>query len=234
MPGLKPLRLNSLRDAPAFVACWLWSAAAGAQSAPDAAGLADSAARALDLQTSMPARATGPEPDVPWWLRLLGQLSLDTFRTMVWIAIICGAIVLFYFVSDMFRSGFFGRRAGWDEAPELAGGSAGGGRTDAAAQLAADDLARQGRFVEAMHVLLLQGLAEMRKRLDLSFADSLTSREIMRQAPVSTSAKTALGEIVGWVERAYFGDHPAGNDAYVACRRSFAALSEALSGEARR
>jgi hypothetical protein len=94
--------------------------------------------------------------------------------------------------------------------------------------VAADDLAAQGRFVEAMHVLLLLGLDEMRLRLDFRFADSLTSREIVVRSNAPADAKTALREIIQWVELAYFGDHPADRNDYDACRRSFLALGSAL------
>jgi len=79
-----------------------------------------------------------------------------------------------------------------------------------------------------MHVLLLQSLSEMRKRLDLRFADSLTSREIMRRASVSKRARTALHDIVAAVERAYFGEHPAEAADYAACRTRFRTFSHAL------
>jgi hypothetical protein len=84
-----------------------------------------------------------------------------------------------------------------------------------------------------MHVLLLQGLDEMRMRLDLRFADSLTSREIVSRANAPAAAKTALGEIIRWVELAYFGDHPADRNDYDACRRSFIALGGALGAGGR-
>ena len=79
-------------------------------------------------------------------------------------------------------------------------------------------------------MLLLQALADMRSRLDVAIADSLTSREILRRAAVSPTAKSALQEIVGAVERAYFGDHPAGEHDYVACRDNFSAFVGALRG----
>ena len=52
------------------------------------------------------------------------------------------------------------------------GASQTGPRTPEVVLGAADELAAQGRFVEAMHVLLLQALADIRRRLDEEFADS--------------------------------------------------------------
>jgi hypothetical protein len=101
-------------------------------------------------------------------------------------------------------------------------------RTPAAVLGAADQLAAEGRFVDAMHVLLLQGLAAIRERLDEHFADSLTSREILRSTRLSETGRTSLRDIISRVELTYFGQRPAALADYVACRASFNTLAEAL------
>ena len=93
---------------------------------------------------------------------------------------------------------------------------------------AADELAAQGRFVEAMHVLLLQALADIRKRLQEEFADSMTSREILRSRQVSDALRRPLRDVINRVEWTYFGGHPAARDDYLACRTSFSTLVAAL------
>ncbi|HZC79118.1 MAG TPA: DUF4129 domain-containing protein, partial [Ktedonobacterales bacterium] len=95
-----------------------------------------------------------------------------------------------------------------------------------------DELAAQGRFVEAMHVLLLQGLAAIRAGLDEEFADSLTSREILRRARLSDPGRASLRDIVNRVEWTYFGQYPAALADYEACRTSFNTLTQALHGGA--
>ena len=175
-------------------------------------------ARAHDLQTDLPSVEAGEK----WRLRL----NLQFVEILLYVAVGCGIVVLFYYLRDMLPGRGIGQRSAWDETSELTG--SGPARSDEAAQIEADELARQGRFVEAMHVLLLQGLNEMRKRLDLRFADSLTSREIVRQADVPSDARGALRDIIGWVERAYFGTYSATSHDYLACRQSFSALSDAL------
>src|SRR5262249_10252575 len=96
---------------------------------------------------------------------------------------------------------------------------------------AADDLARQGRFVDAMHVLLLQGLADIRRYLSEEHADSLTSREILRSTKLSDTGREPLRDIIARVEWTYFGKHPAEREDYAACRASFDALARALHGK---
>src|SRR5262249_37057872 len=97
---------------------------------------------------------------------------------------------------------------------------------------AADDLARQGRFVDAMHVLLLQGLADMRRYLGEQHPDSLTSREILRSTKISDAGREPLRDIISRVEWSYFGKPPAEREDYAACRASFDALARALHGRA--
>jgi hypothetical protein len=114
-------------------------------------------------------------------------------------------------------------------------GSLGAGRagSSAAALGAADQLAAEGRFVEAMHVLLLRGLAAIREGLDEQFGDSLTSREILRSTRLPEAGRASLRDIVNRVELTYFGQRPAAHEDYVACRSSFNALALALQGGAR-
>jgi hypothetical protein len=128
----------------------------------------------------------------------------------------------------------------WDELPiwSLGWGRNWSDDAEAAAELeagapeavaaAADDLARQGRFSEAMHALLLQSLADVRSRLDEQFADSLTSREILRSTKLPGEGREPLREIIARVERTYFGEYAAGPQDYRACRDRFAELERVL------
>jgi hypothetical protein len=175
--------------------------------------------KSQDLQTELPS--TQPEEKTE-----SRSLSLDLTRFLLWTTVLIGACVLAYCIYEIVPA-LGGRPPGWNDSIGGVGGMAQGADA-AAARLAADELAAQGRFVEAMHVLLLQGLDEMRMRLDLRFADSLTSREIVGRANAPTDAKTALRDIIRWVELAYFGDHPVDRTDYDACRRSYVALDSSL------
>ncbi len=90
--------------------------------------------------------------------------------------------------------------SGWTADESVPGDAA--GRPPEVVLGAADELAAEGRFVEAMHVLLLQALADMRRRLDEQFADSLTSREILRacQAPGRGAGGAARHRRAGGVD----------------------------------
>jgi hypothetical protein len=97
------------------------------------------------------------------------------------------------------------------------------------AQLEADDLARQGHYREAMHLLLLKGLNEIRRQLGTSFAISLTSREILRRLQLPDAGRQSLTAIIRSVELTYFGDEDAGQSDYSDCRSNFETLKHSLA-----
>jgi hypothetical protein len=179
---------------------------------------ADEAIRRLDLQTELPR---APEP-LSWHF----DLPPETF----WVVIAIALGVLLYAFRDLIpvlRSGAGGT---WAEDEIVPGAIAPG---DQAVVIgAADELAAGGRFVEAMHVLLLHGLAHIRLRLDQQFSDSLTSREILSSTNLPEAARASLRDVVTRVELTYFGQQSAGLADYTACRESFNALARALYGSA--
>lgn len=102
----------------------------------------------------------------------------------------------------------------------------------AAVRLEADELAGQGRYAEAMHVLLLQSVGEMRLRLRVPISVALTSREILDRIALEPEAHDALSDIIGRVEISYFGTHEPGRDEYSLCRASYSTLVALLGGAA--
>jgi len=85
----------------------------------------------------------------------------------------------------------------------------------------AEALARQGKFDEAIHVLLLQTLGELSARLDNPLPDALTSREILEHVPVPDDARLALSGLITSVEVTHFGDQVPGEADYQRCLGSF-------------
>jgi hypothetical protein len=196
----------------------IWAGPLRAQSSEQVQQAADAAIRRLDLQTEFPR---GAEP-LSWHLNLPPET--------LWVVLAIALGILAYAFRDLIpilRTG----AGGIAQAEEsVAGAATPGGQ--ALVIEAADELAARGRFVEAMHLLLLHGLAHIRQRLDQQFSDSLTSREILYSTNLPEAARASLRDVVGRVELTYFGQRPAGLADYTACRESFNALGRALYGSA--
>jgi hypothetical protein len=101
------------------------------------------------------------------------------------------------------------------------------------AEITADELAKQGAYTEAMHVLLLRAVAELRLRLNEHYADSMTSREILRRTRISDNGRQAFQDIIARVEWTYFGAYPAELSDYNACRENFTRLISGLQSVGR-
>jgi hypothetical protein len=179
----------------------------------------DAALHKLDLQLELPT------PDIEdnwsWNFRIPPEFLL--------LGLVLGLGVLAYQFKDMIPIWRLRRDRRWDS-PAVTGDES---RQPASVTVlvAADELAGQGRFVEAMHLLLLQSLTALRERLNEPFADSLTSREILRGTRLSKTGKASLLEIVARVEWSYFGKHPAERRDYEACRTRFDELAQSLRNE---
>jgi hypothetical protein len=194
-----------------------------AQAATDAGEIVRQAIRRHGIQADMPV----PAPRASSWLDWLKfDISADTGRILLWGAVILGVAVTIWSLRDSLPAFSRSRRI---KAGELPPGLSDPSARMEEAQLEADDLARRGQYGEAMHVLLLKSLAEIRLRLGTSFAVSLTSREILRKVSLPQSGSGALGAIVQSVEQTYFGGRPAGREDYLGCRQEFETLRRSLA-----
>jgi hypothetical protein len=189
-----------------------------AQTSQQAQAAADEAIRKLDLQTEFPR---GAEPL---------NFHFDLPPEVLWIVIAIALGALLYAFRDLIPIWRSGTGGAWAEEASPLGESSPGNQ--GVIVEAADELAAHGRFVEAMHMLLLHGLAHIRARLDQQFSDSLTSREILYSSNLSEAARASLRDVVNRVELTYFGQRPAGLADYTACRESFNALERSLYGSA--
>jgi hypothetical protein len=94
----------------------------------------------------------------------------------------------------------------------------------APASLDAERLAAEGRFAEAIHALLLRGLA---KSASAAARPALTSREVLRDLRLPGEARQALEALVRSVEWAHFGGRPVGAAEYEASLAEYRRLREA-------
>jgi hypothetical protein len=197
----------------ALVAVVLAHTPALSQSVEQAAG---DAIRELGLQTTLP----GDPQEAPWNMQLPAVL--------VWAVLICGLALVLYLCRDMLPIWRLWPGRGWQANGGPESTTAAQVQLDAAAT--ADELGQQGRFAEAIHMLLILSLGEIRRHLGEHFAASLTSREILRGTRLPTQGHGCLRDIVARVEWTYFGGYPATADDYAACRQKFETLRALLRG----
>lgn len=195
-------------------------------STEDARTAAHNAARGLDLQTEPPEKKYRPikTENLPELPNI--DIGAQVARYVLWGAAAVVLVIILMTLRDNLWSSSRRRRLRHEDAEELAPGAS-TARMDKA-QGEADELARLGGFAEAMHLLLLQSVGELRLRLGISIAASLTSREILHRIGLAPEGRAAFADIIGRVEISYFGPHQPGKEEYLACRRNFETLTEAL------
>lgn len=69
----------------------------------------------------------------------------------------------------------------------------------------AEQLAKSGKFAEAVHLLLFRSIEDIQKKLEGGVPKSLTAREIGSLSSIPQLAQTALSPIIMIVEGSYFG-----------------------------
>jgi hypothetical protein len=131
-------------------------------------------------------------------------------RVIFWVFVIaCGCFLVFAIVH------FIAQRGRHPDAQQALAGS-----TDRAVRVGedapslsrqahddAEHLAAEGRFAEAIHVLLLRTLTELGRK-EGRFSVDLTSREILAKVRVREDPRQALKVLVGSVEKSLFAQRP--------------------------
>ncbi|AXE64767.1 hypothetical protein BBF93_11420 [Hyphomonas sp. CACIAM 19H1] len=181
-----------------------------------------------DLQLARPEQADIEiEPrEPPGWIRAIGEFLEalgPLFKLIFWIA--AGAVILglLYFLfgeAIRMRLGFTRKekvKAVDDVLTDI--------RPDAdrARSLLeeADALAREGRFAEAVHLLLFRSIEDVQERLEGGVPTSLTAREIAGLGSLPDRARRALRPIIQIVENSFFGGRDVDAEGWQNARRSY-------------
>jgi hypothetical protein len=212
--------------AAAALACASPCSAAPAPDDPRA--IAASVAHELRVQDSLPgdpsrtqtrgnAEGSAGTPSAPPPSVHPGTLS----PALGWIALAFAAVFLAAMVFDAFASR---RRSSALAKLTASEGVATPGAPRSALQVSlasADELAAAGRYTEAIHQLLSDAVAMLRRRVGPELSDALTSREIVRTLRLPDAERSALGEMVRRVEHTWFAQRVAAREDYDAVRASF-------------
>ena len=182
----------------------------------------------LDLQTRMPGdpedKSRNKDRDET---PSDANLTIPGAQTILWGAIAVAVALVLYALKD-YVPGFSRRDRTKAEVASEQSQSVEAAERMVQAGDEADELAASGRVAEAMHLLLLRSLVELRRRLGISFADSLTSREILARLTLPEGGREALGDLIRRVEFAHFGAKPSAAEDYAACKASYERLIAAM------
>ena len=89
----------------------------------------------------------------------------------------------------------------------------------------ADRLAAEGRYGEAVHVLLYRSIEDMQQTLPIAIGDALTSREIGKIQYLSERGRAAFQHIADAVETSFFGGRAVDAAGFMACRNAYEAFA---------
>lgn len=85
----------------------------------------------------------------------------------------------------------------------------------------ADALAREGKFAEAVHLLLFRSIEDIQTRREQRLSTALTAREIGKLDDLPAKPRAALGPIIQIVENSFFGGRPVDEPGWQTARKSY-------------
>ena len=100
----------------------------------------------------------------------------------------------------------------------------------------ADQLATQGRYAEAVHLLLGRSIEDIGRRRPQLLKPALTARDIAQSPDLPKAARGAFTTIANVVELSHFGRRPVDANGWQQCRDAYSrfALRESWSAQAKR
>ena len=101
---------------------------------------------------------------------------------------------------------------------------------DAGPLLDAEALAAQGRYGEAIHLLLLRTFEVLARRMGSRLAPGMTAREAVVRLSLPGPARPALADLVEAAETTTFAGRAASESDYKRCANRFGVLKSALAG----
>ena len=153
----------------------------------------------------------------------------EVLRVLMWIVFFAGGALVAYYLLNEARLFSRWKKGEWQkegEAGDFAGGASGQG---AVILEDPESLAARGEYAEAVHVLLLRSIMLIRDR-GVALSTALTSREILRQAPLQQQEMDAFKTLVGVTELTHFGGRGATEAEFLQCRDLFQRIAQGGAG----
>lgn len=164
-----------------------------------------------------------PKPtEPPDWLVRLIELVAPLLSYIFWAGLLAvAALIAYALISEVLRRlPATQEEAKQDELPPVPEYRPATERAHALLE-EADRLAKEGRYGEAVRVLLHRSIEDMETAFPASIAPSMTSREISTVEHLSTQGRATFTKIARAVEYSLFAGHPLSSDTYVECRRAY-------------
>lgn len=187
----------------------------------------DAAHRALVADRTLQFEMQGVEapPPPPGWLQPLVEFLAamgPVFKLIFWLGLAVLVVAVIWFIArELIRIRLPDRKkaldmdAGWRPAPAAA----------LALLSDADALAAEGRFAEAVHLLLLRSINDIDGRLPNTVRPALTARDIAGLSRLPAAARPAFDRIARVVESSLFGGRPVDRAAFADCRAAYEAFA---------
>lgn len=201
---------------------------AGADQAADSGPAFEAAHQALVADKTLQFEMKGiePPPPPPGWLQpLIEFLSAmgPVFKLIFWLGLAALVLAVLWFIArEVIRIRLPGKTDklviaddGWRPAPGVA----------LALLSDADALAAEGRFAEAVHLLLLRSINDIDGRLPNAVRPALTARDIAGLSRLPAAARPAFDRIARVVESSLFGGRPVDQAAFTDCRAAYEAFA---------
>lgn len=163
-------------------------------------------------------------PPTPAWVddvvRFLGELA-PIMKYLFWGGLAVGVALIVWFVVREVLETRRGRTraeappADWRPEP---------GKARALLE-EADRLAAEGRFGEAIHILLFRSIDDLAGRRPGLVRPALTSRDIARLEQMPGAARSAFARIAERVERSFFGGRPVDREDFAHARGDYEAFA---------
>ena len=224
----------------------IFYAAASAQAQGDARQIIKKVYAGSGYQTELPAasaapdqrprrqpRSVAPSPSQPpdettdTSSQGLGNIP----RAVLWLFIIIGGVLLAVFLLREIPNLLNRRQRPVAGAPAASLETAGPHPATEASLADAERLAAEGRFAEAVRVLLLHAFDGVRERVETVSFPSLTNREVLRRASLRAASRAALMVLLRTEEKSEFGGQPVDRSAYRECRDQFDRFRQTQMGE---
>lgn len=202
--------------------------AAGADQAAPSGASFESAHQAVAADKTLQFEMKGiePPPPPPGWLQpLVDFLSAmgPLFKFIFWLGLAALVVAVLWFIArELIRIRLPERTGklhidddGWRPAPAAA----------LALLSDADALAAEGRFAEAVHLLLLRSINDIDGRLPNTVRPALTARDIAGLSRLPAAARPAFDRIARVVESSLFGGRPVDRAAFADCRAAYEAFA---------